>query len=201
MKLYYTPGACSLASHIALREAGLSFEIIRVGHDKKTADGADFNAINPKGYVPVLQLDDGQLLTEGPTVLQYIADRRPTTGLAPAPTDFQRYRLQEWLGYINSEIHKSFGPFFNPAATPAMKEAATATLARRLGFIEQSLGERPFLLGGAFTVADAYLFVVLGWLQYAKVDMGQWPRLQALHARVAGRPCVREAMKAEGLLK
>jgi glutathione S-transferase len=201
MKLYCSPGACSLASHIALREAGLACEIVMVGRDKKTADGRDYNAINPKGYVPALELDDGQVLTEGPTILQYIADRSPASGLAPAAGSLQRYRLQEWLGYINSEIHKGFSPFFVPGTTAEAKAAAAASLGRRLGFIDQALGDRPFLLGEGFSVADAYLFVVLGWGRYANVDIGQWPRLKALHARVAERPRVQEAMKEEGLLK
>lgn len=201
MKLYYMPGACSQASHIALLEAGVAFELAEVGRDKKTPDGADFNTINPKGFVPALELDDGQILTEGPTILQYIADRNPSSGLAPAADDFQRYRLQEWLGYINSEIHKSFGPFFNPAATAGAKEAALGTLSRRLGFIEESLGEQPFLLGEQGTVADIYLFVVLGWCQYAKIDLGQWPRLKALHDRIGSRPKTVAALKAEGLAK
>jgi len=201
MKLYYSPGACSLASHIALLEAGIPFQAIRVGRDKKTSDGADFNAINPKGYVPALGLDDGQVLTEGTAVLQYIADRNPAAGLAPPAGDMQRYRLQEWLGYINSEIHKTFSPFFNPATIEQAKEAAKAVLARRLGYAEQALGDKPFLLGERFTVADAYLFTILGWGQYAGVDIGQWPKLKALHTRVGSRPKVQAAMKAEGLLK
>lgn len=201
MKLYYSPGACSLASHIALLEAGLPFEAVRVGRDKKTSDGNDFNVINPKGYVPALALDDGQLLTEGTAVLQYIADRNPASGLAPPAGDLQRYRLLEWLGYINSEIHKNFSPFFNPAATAQMKDMAKANLQRRLTYAEQALGDRPFLLGERFTVADAYLFTILGWGPAAGVDIGQWPGLKALHARVGARPQVQAAMKAEGLAK
>lgn len=201
MKLYYSPGACSLASHIALREAGVTFEAVKVGRDKKTADGADYNAINPKGYVPALTLDDGQVLTEGPAILQYVADRNPSSGLAPPAGDMQRYRLQEWLGFLNSEVHKNFSPFFNPAATEPMKEMAKANVLRRLSFTEQALGSKPFLLGERFTVADAYLFTILSWSQYAGVDLGQWPALKALHARVAARPQVQAAMKAEGLLK
>lgn len=199
MKLYYSPGACSLAAHIALREAGVTFDAIKVGRDKKTSDGADYNAINPKGYVPALVLDDGQVLTEGPAILQYIADRNPSSGLAPPASDMQRYRLQEWLGFLNSEVHKNFSPFFNPAATEPMKEMARANVLRRLSFTQQALTGRSFLLGERFTVADAYLFTILNWGQYAGIDLGQWPALKALHARVAARPHVQAAMKAEGL--
>lgn len=201
MKLYYSPGACSLASHIALCEAGLSFDAVKVGRDKRTADGEDYLAINAKGYVPALALDDGQLLTEGPVILQYVADRNPASGLAPPAGEMQRYRLQEWLVFINSEIHKNFSPFFNPAAPEQMKELSKANLLRRLSWTDKVLGEKPFLLGERFTVADAYLFTVLNWCQYAGVDLGQWPALKALHARVAARPHVQAAMKAEGLLK
>lgn len=199
MKLYYSPGACSLAAHIALREAGVTFDAIKVGRDKKTSDGADYNAINPKGYVPALVLDDGQVLTEGPAILQYIADRNPSSGLAPPAGDMQRYRLQEWLGFLNSEVHKNFSPFFNPAATEPMKEMARANVLRRLSFTEQALTGKSFLLGERFTVADAYLFTILNWGQYAGIDLGQWQALKALHARVAARPHVQAAMKAEGL--
>ncbi|MBK7251929.1 MAG: glutathione transferase GstA [Gammaproteobacteria bacterium] len=199
MKLYYSPGACSLAAHIALREAAVTFDAIKVGRDKKTSDGADYNAINPKGYVPALVLDDGQVLTEGPAILQYIADRNPSSGLAPPASDMQRYRLQEWLGFLNSEVHKNFSPFFNPAATEPMKEMARANVLRRLSFTQQALTGRSFLLGERFTVADAYLFTILNWGQYAGIDLGQWPALKALHARVAARPHVQAAMKAEGL--
>lgn len=199
MKLYYSPGACSLAAHIALREAGVTFDAIKVGRDKKTSDGADYNAINPKGYVPALVLDDGQVLTEGPAILQYIADRNPSSGLVPPASDMQRYRLQEWLGFLNSEVHKNFSPFFNPAATEPMKEMARANVLRRLSFTQQALTGRSFLLGERFTVADAYLFTILNWGQYAGIDLGQWPALKALHARVAARPHVQAAMKAEGL--
>lgn len=201
MKLYYLPGACSLASHIALREAGVTFDAVKVGRDKKTADGADFLTINPKGYVPALVLDDGQVLTETPALLPYIADRNPGAGLAPPAGDMQRYRLQEWLTFLNSEVHKNFSPFFNPAATEPTKELAKANLLRRLGWTNEVLTGRSFLVGDRFTVADVYLFVILNWCQYAGLDLGQWPALKDFHARIAARPHVQAAMKAEGLLK
>ncbi len=167
--------------------------------------GAVDTAIGPLEEVIVrtklIDTESGQVLTEGTAVLQYIADRNPSSGLAPPAGDLQRYRLLEWLGYINSEIHKNFSPFFNPAATAQMKEMAKANLQRRLSFAEQALGDRPYLLGERFTVADAYLFVILGWGQPAGVDIGQWPGLKALHARVGARPKVQAAMKAEGLVK
>lgn len=201
MKLYYSPGACSLASHIALREAAIPFDAVKVGRDKKTAEGSDFTTINPKGYVPALMLDDGQVLTEGTAVLQYIADRNPSAGLAPPAGDMQRYRLQEWLGFINSEIHKNFSPFFNPAVTEPMKDMAKANLVRRLDFTEQALRSKSYLLGERFSVADAYLFTILGWTKHVGLDLDQWPGLKALHARVAARQHVQDAMKAEGLLR
>jgi oligopeptidase B len=198
MKLYYSPGACSLASHIALRELGLPFEAIAVDLRKKTTQsGADFNAVNPKGYVPVLELDSGAILTEGTAILQYLADQRPAAGLAPANGTLERYRLQEWLGFINSEIHKSFGPLFDPTAPDAVKDAARQRIARRLGYTEQALAGRDYLLGAQFSVADAYLYTVLNWTGFAAIDLGQWPGLKAYHARVAARPAVQAAQAAE----
>jgi glutathione S-transferase len=201
MKLYYSPGACSLASHIALREAGLPFEAIKVnGRTKVTAGGDDYLKVTPKGYVPALQLDDGQVLTEGTAILPYIADRNPAAQLAPAAGTLQRYRLHEWLGYINSEIHKNFGPFFAPNSTDEMKAIARQNLAKRFDFTQQQLEGRPFLLGDTFSVADAYLFTVLGWTRHVGIDLGQWPVLQAYHARIGARPTVVAAMQAEGLI-
>ena len=202
MKLFFAPGACSLASHIALHETGLSFEAIKVeGRGQKTAGGEDYLRITAKGYVPALKLDDGAVLTEGTAILPYIGDLKPTLGLAPAAGTMARYRMHEWLGYINSEVHKNFSPFFTPGTTDEQKAAAKANLSRRLGFIETELGGNAFLLGDHFTVADAYLFTVLGWLGYVGMDLGQWPQLKAYHGRIAGRPAVQAAMKAEGLLK
>jgi glutathione S-transferase len=202
MKLYYSPGACSLASHIALREAGLPFEAVKVnGRTKVTAGGDDYLRVTPKGYVPALQLDDGQVLTEGTAILPYIADQKPAAQLAPAAGTLPRYRLHEWLGYINSEIHKSFGPFFAPNTTDDMKAIGRQNLAKRFDFTQQQLEGRPFLLGDTFSVADAYLFTVLGWTRLVGIDLGQWPGLQAYHARIAARPAVIAAMQAEGLIK
>jgi len=202
LKLYYMPGACSLASHIALREAGLPFEAIKVdGRNKTTAAGENYLDVTAKGYVPALRLDDGAVLTEGTAILPYIADRNAAAGLAPAAGTLARYRLHEWLGYINSEVHKSFGPFFNPAATDAAKQAGRDALTRRLGYAAAELGNKSFLLGEQFSVADCYLFTVLGWLRFAGLELSQWPALQAYHARIAARPAVIDALKAEGLLK
>ena len=202
MKLYYAPGACSLSPHIALREAGLAFSLEKVDLKAKSlAGGGDFLAVNPKGYVPALELDDGQILTEGPAIVQYIADRNPQSGLAPAAGTIERYRLAEWLGFVNSEIHKSFSPLFNPDAAPAWKEAARANIAKRLDVVERHLGANAYLLGERFTVADGYLFTVLNWSGWTKFDLSKWPRVQAYLARIAERPKVREALTAEGLLQ
>lgn len=200
MKLYYLNGACSLASLISLTEAGVPFEHAAV--DRKTkiaADGQDLNALNPKGYVPVLKLDDGQVLTENVAVLQYIAELNPAAKLAPSFGTMARWRLIEWLGYVNSEVHKNFGLLFNPAVPDAMKEIAKANIARRLGYIEDSLGAKPYLLGDDFSVADAYLYVVLSWRQRTGVDITQFPKLTAYFERVRARPAVQRARKAEGL--
>ena len=199
MKLYYSPLACSLSPHIVLREAGLPFELVRV--DLKThtvaSDGRDFRAIHPKGYVPLLELDDGQLLSEGPAIVQYLADRVPERQLAPANGTLARYRLQEWLGYINSELHKGFSPLFKPGQSEDAKNAAREQLGLRLDFIAAQLGEKPFLLGETFSVADAYLFVIINWGQWVGIDLARWPRLSAFHARVAARDSVRAAIDAE----
>ena len=202
MKLYYSPGACSLSPHIALREAGLTFTLEKVDlKTKKLAGGGDYLAVNAKGYVPALQLDDGSILTEGPAIVQYIADQKPQSALAPAAGTVERYRLAEWLNFITSEIHKSYSPLFNPDAAPAWKEAARANIAKRLDVIERHLDGRTYLLGERFTVADGYLFTVLNWSGWTKFDLSKWPRVQAYLARVAERPKVREALAAEGLLQ
>lgn len=201
MKLYFSPGACSLSPHIALREAGLSFEAVRVSiKSRKTADGADFDAINPKGYVPVLEWDDGERLTEGPAIVQWIADQAPASGLAPAAGTRERVRLQEWLGFINSELHKGFGPLFSPAFDDAAKAAAKAALEKRLDWLEAQWQGRTHLMGEGFSVADGYLFTVLGWGGHVGIDLARWPALQAFHARVGARPAVQAALRAEGLL-
>jgi glutathione S-transferase len=199
MKLYISPGACSMASNIALREAGIPFEIAKVDKRTKRVDGVDFATINPKGYVPALRLDDGQVLTENVAVLQYIADLKPATKLAPPAGTMDRYRLQEWLSFINSELHKSFSPLFSPEATEDIKTYARNYIAKRLAYLETALGDKKYVMGDEFTIADAYLFTVLGWGSRVGVDIG--PKLQAYVDRVRARPHVIEALTAEGLIK
>ena len=200
MKLFLKPGACSLSPHIVLEELGLPYETETVDlKTRQTASGQDFLAINPKGYVPALQLDGGELLTEGPAIVQYLADLAPEKKLAPANGSLQRYQLQSWLTFIGTELHKSCSPFFNPAAPQAMKDMARANLERRLAYTEQQLEGRDYLLGSDFSVADAYLFTVLGWFRYLPLDLSAWPLLLAYQARVAARPAVQAALKAEGL--
>jgi len=201
MKLYILPGACSLASAISLHEAGIPFELVKVDRLTKRAEGADFAQINSKGYVPALRLDDGQVLTENVAVLQYIADRQPSAKLAPPAGTLERYRLVEWLAFINSEIHKGFSPLFNSAASDDTKQYARNQLQKRLTWLQGAMGSREFLMGDQFTVADAYLFTVLRWGAHVGVDLGQWPALKSFHERVGARPHVIEAMRAEGLIK
>lgn len=199
-KLYYTPGACSLSPHIALREAGLSFELEQVDlKEKKTKSGEDFLKINPKGYVPALKLDDGYVLTEGPAIVQWIADQKPATHLAPANGTTERYKLQEWLSFIGTELHKNFGPFFNPATPDATKAILAQTLAKRYAWVDEKLEGKDYLTGSQFTVADAYLFTITNWGQFVKFDLKDYPNVRAFQARVAARPKVQEALKAEGL--
>jgi glutathione S-transferase len=199
-KLYYSPGACSLSPHIALREAGLSFELEQVNlKDKKTKSGEDFSKINPKGYVPALKLDDGYVLTEGPAIVQWIADQKPATHLAPANGTTERYKLQEWLSFINTELHKNFGPFFNPGTPDAQKAILAQTLTRRYAWVDEQLEGKDYLTGSQFTVADAYLFTITNWGQFVKFDLKDYPNVRAFQARVAARPKVQEALKAEGL--
>lgn len=199
MKLYYSPMACSLSPHIVLREAGLDFELVRV--DLKThtlaADGSDYQKINPKGYVPYLELDDGQYLSEGPAIVQYLADRAPEKKLAPPNGTMARYRLQEWLAFINSELHKGFSPLFKPGVSDEAKAAARAQLAHRLDYVASQLAGRSFLLGDEFSVADAYLFVVLNWGQWVGIDLATWPALADYHARIGSRAAVQAALAAE----
>lgn len=202
MKLYYLTGACSLASNIALREAGLKFELVKVDRKtKKAADGLDFTEVNPKGYVPALTLDNGEVLTENVVVLQYIADRNPAAKLAPAAGTLERYRLMEWLSFINSEIHKSFSPLFRQDAPEGAKEYARKNITARLEYLQRALGSRNFVMGEQFTVADAYLFTVLGWGGHVGIDLGQWPQLKRFHERIGARPNVIAALQSEGLAK
>jgi glutathione S-transferase len=202
VKLYFRPGACSLSPHIVLREAGLPFELDKVDTKAgKTAGGEDFRAINPKGYVPTLRLDDGQVLTEGAVIVQFLADQKPQAKLAPPPGSMERYRLAEWLNYIATELHKGFSPLFNRKATDEARAALKDALSPKLAFLARHLEARQFVLGDGFTVADAYLFTILNWSLPAGVDLGPWPPLQRFHERIAARPAVREALKAEGLIK
>jgi len=202
MKLYYSPGACSLSPRIVALEAGLDLAYEKVdGKAKRTESGNDFWQINPKGYVPALQLDDGAVLTEGPAIVQYLADLRPASALAPANGSLARYRLQEALGYINSELHKSYSPLFNPATPEATREERKEYLRRRYALIEATLTRHPYLLGDEFTVADAYLFTVTRWAQFVDLDLTAFPHLQAFQQLVAARPAVARALEAEGLLK
>ena len=199
MKLYFSPGACSFAPHLALREAGLSFELAQVDLRKHTlADGTDYYTIHPKGYVPILELDDGTRLTEVAVILQYIADRKPGT-LAPAFGSLERYRLMEWLNFIGSEIHKQFGPLWHPETPDVTKEKQRATLAQRFAIVEATLAKQPYLMGPNFTIADCYLHAILNWSGHLKVDLP--PALQEFQQRVAARPAVRAAREAEHTVK
>jgi glutathione S-transferase len=202
MKLYFSPGACSLSPHIVLLEAGLRFTAERVDLGKKlTASGADFRAINPKGYVPALEMDDGSVLTEGPAIVQYLADQAPGSKLLPPTGDIARYRVLEWLNFISAELHKNFGALFNPAATEDMKKAARANISHRLAYVSRELEGKDYLLGEQFSVADAYLFTVASWAGHVQIDLSDWPALQAFLARVGARPAVQQALRDEGLLK
>jgi glutathione S-transferase len=198
MKLYYGTGACSLSPHIVLRELGLPFDLERVDiRAKRTRTGEDFLAINPKGYVPALVLDDGQLLTEGPAIVQYLADQRPEAGLAPANGTFERVRLQEWLNFITAEIHKGYSPLFRPDVADEAKAATREVLGKKLAIVAPVLEKNQYLLGDRFTVADAYLFTVLSWSKYTGVDLARWPSLVAYVERIAARPSVVAAIEAE----
>lgn len=202
MKLYYGPGACSLSPHIVLREAGLPFTAIKVDLRSKAMDGGgDFRSINPKGYVPALQLDDGTVLTEGPAIVQYIADQAPAAQLAPANGTLARYQLQEWLNFITSELHKQFSPLFDATMPEEVKAKQRDKLGQRFDWISTQLEGKDYLTGAQFTVADAYLFTVLRWSQWTGIDIAKWPVLQQYQARVEARPKVREALVAEGLAK
>ncbi|WP_108471314.1 glutathione transferase GstA [Rhodanobacter thiooxydans] len=202
MKLYYSPGACSLSPHIVALEAGIPLQLEKVdGKAKRTEHGADFWQINPKGYVPVLVLDSGEVLTEGPAIVQYLADQKPASGLAPANGTLPRYHLQEMLGYINSEIHKSYSPLFKPDTPEATRAERKEYLAKRYQFIEGVLAKQPFLLGDKFTAADAYLFTVTNWAKPVELDLSAFPSLLAFQKRVAARPAVQAALEAEGLVK
>jgi glutathione S-transferase len=202
MKLYYSPAACSLAPHIALREAGLAFGLEKVDlKTKKTEGEADYTRVNPKGYVPALQFDDGSALTEVAAILQWVADEAPDKNLAPAAGTMERYHLVEWLNFIAMELHRPMGALFKPDLPEATRSALSETLTRRLDYLQQQLGSKPYLMGAHFTVADGYLFNVLNWSRWVKFDLAPWGGLVEFVARVSARPAVQAALKAEGLIK
>ena len=202
MKLYYSPGACSLAPHIVLHEAGCEFEIERVDiPTKKTESGADFWEINPKGYVPALKLDDGDVLTEVAVILQYISDQNQAAHLAPKFGSVERYHLLEWLNFIATEVHKQIGALFNPKMTPEMKAVQLGVIERRMNALDKMLDGKQYLMGDDFSVADAYLFNIMLWAKKHNIDIAQWPNVSAVNARVGARAAVVEAMTAEGLVK
>jgi glutathione S-transferase len=202
MKLYYSPGACSLSPHIVARELGLPIEIEKADlGSKKTASGGDFLAINPKGQVPTLVLDDGQVLTEGPVIVQYLADRKPEAGLLPAAGTMERYRVQEWLNFVTSELHKGYTPLFGANTPEEFKKIGRENLTKKYQRLDAHLKGKSYLMGDRFTVADAYLFTVTNWAGHVGVDLSGFANLQAFQKRVAERPKVREAMKEEGLVK
>jgi glutathione S-transferase len=202
MKLYYSPGACSLSPHIVARELGIPVEFKKVNVKDKTIEGGgDYSKINARGYVPALELDNGQVLTEGPAIIQYLADQKPETGLAPKNGSMERYRLQEWLNFLTSEIHKGFSPLFKPNTPEEYKKISKDNLAARFDWLDKQLAGKDYLTGKAFTVADAYLFVLLNWTKFQSIDLNRWPNLAAFHARVGARPKVQEALQFEGLLK
>lgn len=198
MKLYFSPGASSLAAHIALREAGLPFDLERVDlRTKKTASDKDFTRINPKGYVPTLQFDDGTVLTEIPAIALWVADQVPERRLAPSPGTMERYHLIEWLNFTATELHKQHSPLFNPASDDGLKARQRELLGKRFDYVQQQLGSGAYVLGDSFTVADCYLFTVLGWGKWVEIDLARWPGLAAYAARIAARPKVQEAIAAE----
>jgi glutathione S-transferase len=201
VKLYYLPSACSMSPHIVANELGLSLELVKIDPaTKRTEHGEDFFSINPKGYVPALQLEDGTVLTEGTAIVQYLSDLKPEAQLAPANGSMARYRMQEMLGYINSEIHKTYTPLFDSKTSDDVRAERKAYLCKRYAVIEAALGRTPFLLGQQFTIADAYLFVVTRWSEFVKLDLSQFPNLLAFQARMAARPAVQSAMRREQLL-
>ena len=202
MKLYYSPGACSLSPHIVLHESGLPFQPVMAStKTHKLADGTDYYTINPLGYVPLLELDDGQRLHEGPAIVQYIGDKVPEKKLVPPAGTMERYRAIEWLNFVSTEVHKQFSPLFNPAMPEEAKALFRAKILDRLKWVDAQLEGRDYLMGNSFTVPDAYLFVVTGWGKFVGVDISGLKNLSAFMARMAARPAVQAALKAEGLLK
>ena len=202
MKLYYAPGTCSLSPHIVSRELGIKLDLKKVDTKQKTIEGGgDYRRVNARGYVPALELDNGEILTEGPAIVQYLADLQPEAGLAPKAGTFDRYRLQEWLNFLTSEMHKQFSPLFKPNTPEDYKPIARENIATRFDWLDEQLAGKDYLMGSQFTVADAYLFVLLGWARPSQIDLARWPNLAAFHKRVGARPKVQEALQAEGLLK
>ena len=202
MKLYFAPGACSLSPHIVLREAGIPFELEKVDlRAKKTQSGADYLKVNPKGQVPVLVLDDGDSLSEGPAIVQYVADQAPNAKLAPKAGTKERYHLMEWLNYITSELHKSLGALFAPTTPDDWKKITKEGLAKKFEYLDQWLGKQEFVAADSFSVADAYLFTILNWTNFLKIDLAPYKNLVKYQERIASRPKVREALKAEGLIQ
>lgn len=200
MKLYFTPGACSLSPHIVLREAQLPFELSKVDlAARKTESGANFNDVNPKGQVPTLELDDGSVLTEVPAIVQYLADRKPGSNLAPAAGATERYRLQEWLNFITAELHKGFGPLFRSDMPHAAQQLIKQTISSKFDYLDHHLANHQYLLNGRFSVADSYAFTIVSWSKLFDIDLTPWPNLQDYMQRIAQRPSVRDALKAEGL--
>ena len=200
MKLFYSPGACSLSPHIALRESGLPFELVKVGRDKRTSDGRDFRDINPYGYVPALELDSGEILAEGPAIVQYIADQAPAAHQAPANGSIERYRVQAALAFVSSELHKTVGSMFNPSITDDVKQATIEKTELRLTQLSTQLEGKQWIANDQYSVADAYLYTVLRWLPIFKIDIDRWPVLAAHSARMAERPAVKAALAAENPL-
>jgi glutathione S-transferase len=201
MQLYFSPGACSLASHITAREAGVTVDLKRADtKTKKLEDGSDYFAVNSKGAVPALKLDNGQILTEGVAIMQYLADQKPESNLVPKAGTLERYRVLEWLNYVTSEIHKTFSPLWGDN-DPAVKAYAQKNLEKKFDWLDKQLAGKKYLTGDTFTVADAYLFAVVNWTNFLGIDQSTWPNLKAFQERVAARPKVQEAMAAEGLTK
>ncbi|MBO1021066.1 glutathione transferase GstA [Methylobacterium sp. SD274] len=201
MKLFFAPGTCSFSPHIVLQELNLSYDLVRVDNrTKRTSEGRDFLAVNPKGYVAALELDDGEVLTEGPAIVQYLADLRPELGLAPANGTLERVRLQEWLNFITSEIHAGAAPLFNQTLPKPVRSTFETRLFRRLDLIDATLLKKAYLLGDRFTVADAYLYTVLGWMPGFSIDLMRWPRIDDYHSRIARRPSVVRAHMREAQL-
>ena len=202
MKLYYFGGACSLSPHIVALEAGVPVTMVKIdSKTKKTETGADYLAVNSKGAVPALQFDDGRVLTEGPAIVQYLADQKPASGLIPPPGTVDRYRVQGWLNYTTSEIHKTFAPLFRPTTPEEFKTISREFLGQRFDWIDKQLAGKQYLMGDKFTVADAYLFTILRWTPRIEIDLAKWPNIKAYVDRVTARPKVQEALKAEGLVQ